>query len=575
MKNGRRLVTAALIAPFIVAGCGGSKQVVQQPAPTVPVLSERQNELRHDRALSAFVDGCGLDAKGEYAEAILEYQEALQYDQIPAIYHALSRDYALLGKPAKAAETGREAVRMEPRNIAYRENLAAVYLTAFQQDLAINEYEQIIAIDSNYWSGWYNLARLVQNTKPLRALEIYEKLLDRNGDEWSLLLMTAELYGSLGRHAEAAAKFRRMLELDPGDRALQRQLAESYSRAGNNDEAVRILEKMLEVDDRDLDVCAVLAEVYLTRSEFSRALPLFNKLTAAGIQNTELKLRVGVAMFGQASRDSAYLPKARQLFEELRNQAPRDWRAYWYLGAVAGTEHKDSLAASYFSMVTKLDERNGDAWWFVGTHLFDKGEYRKLLEEMDRARKVLPNDARVYFLTGLAYTRLDEQLKAVEALEQSYKLNPKDINTLSTLALAYDGLKRFADSDRLYEEALLIDSSSHLILNNYGYSLADRGLQLQRALEMAKRAVAADPENSSYLDTIGWIYFRLGQFDDARRFIERAVAKDSASATVIDHLGDICFKLGQKVEAEKWWKKALELNPKNAELQMKIDRGGL
>jgi tetratricopeptide (TPR) repeat protein len=92
---------------------------------------------------------------------------------------------------------------------------------------------------------------------------------------------------------------------------------------------------------------------------------------------------------------------------------------------------------------------------------------------------------------------------------------------------------------------------------------------------MSLQAIAAEPENASYLDTVGWVYFRLAQYEEARRHIEKAIAAGGASATVYEHMGDIQYKLGQKEKAEKFWKQALEMNSGNQSLRDKIARGSL
>ena len=80
-------------------------------------------------------------------------------------------------------------------------------------------------------------------------------------------------------------------------------------------------------------------------------------------------------------------------------------------------------------------------------------------------------------------------------------------------------MKKFEESDSLYEGALRLDPNNHLILNNYGYSLSERGLQLDRSMEMSKKAVEQQPENQSYLDTFGLIYLKLGNFSESENFI--------------------------------------------------------
>ncbi|MFQ5797617.1 MAG: tetratricopeptide repeat protein, partial [Bacteroidota bacterium] len=164
---------------------------------------------------------------------------------------------------------------------------------------------------------------------------------------------------------------------------------------------------------------------------------------------------------------------------------------------------------------------------------------------------------------------------AARVLENSVELNPQDIQALSTLALTYDNLKRYADSDRIYEQALKLDPNNHLILNNYGYSLADRGIQLERALKMAKEAVRQQPENSSYLDTLGWVYFKLGEYEKARRYITEAIEAGDTSAVIHEHLGDVYWKLNKPDKALEYWQKAYELDSSNQALKEKIERGRL
>ncbi|HEY6952814.1 MAG TPA: tetratricopeptide repeat protein, partial [Bacteroidota bacterium] len=239
---------------------------------------------------------------------------------------------------------------------------------------------------------------------------------------------------------------------------------------------------------------------------------------------------------------------------------------------------RDSVAATYFERVTSLDEKNAEAWSFLGSNYFERGEYQKLLKSMEQAQKLFPSDSRFFLLSGLAYSRLGQPDPAIQMLEQSYRINPKDLNTLGQLALTYDGLRRWKECDSLYEEALRVDSTSAaaaIILNNYGYSLAERGLQLDRALRMATKAVELEPDNASYLDTLGWIYFKFEKYDEAERYIAKAVATGSASAVVNEHLGDVYFRLGSKDKAMKLWQHALEMDKSNQALKQKIERGSL
>jgi predicted Zn-dependent protease len=92
---------------------------------------------------------------------------------------------------------------------------------------------------------------------------------------------------------------------------------------------------------------------------------------------------------------------------------------------------------------------------------------------------------------------------------------------------------------------------------------------------MSLRAIASDPTNPSYLDTVGWVYFKLGNYEEAREYVAKALAAGEASAAVVEHMGDIMFRLGKQAEAEKYWNDALKMNVNNETLKQKIARGKL
>jgi tetratricopeptide (TPR) repeat protein len=96
-------------------------------------------------------------------------------------------------------------------------------------------------------------------------------------------------------------------------------------------------------------------------------------------------------------------------------------------------------------------------------------------------------------------------------------------------------------------------------LNNLGYFLTERGERLPDALDMIKRAVKAEPTNPNYLDSLGWVYFKLGQLDEAERYLNDAARRNTRSSTVHEHLGDLYQKRGKLDEARAAWRKALGL----------------
>ena len=184
-----------------------------------------------------------------------------------------------------------------------------------------------------------------------------------------------------------------------------------------------------------------------------------------------------------------------------------------------------------------------------------------------------PNDLTA--LSSYAYTlsQLKENELAINYLKQALTIKPDDVNLLGTLGLIYDSMKMWAECDSVYERALQIDSQNALVNNNYAYSLSERGERLNLALKMAEIAIAAVPDNTSYLDTIGWVHFKLGNYREAKDYLEKAIEIGGESAVMLEHLGDIMFKLGNIEKAKSLWQKAYNLDNTNVTLKSKIDKG--
>jgi tetratricopeptide (TPR) repeat protein len=128
-----------------------------------------------------------------------------------------------------------------------------------------------------------------------------------------------------------------------------------------------------------------------------------------------------------------------------------------------------------------------------------------------------------------------------------------------------------AKSDSLYEVAIERFPENALLLNNYSYSLSERNLQLDRALEMSKKANILEPDRPAYLDTIGWIYFKLGKLEEAEFYIRKSIDLQADSPVVLQHLGDVYYEMGDLDNAIEYWNRSLEADPENEELFNKLE----
>jgi Tfp pilus assembly protein PilF len=158
----------------------------------------------------------------------------------------------------------------------------------------------------------------------------------------------------------------------------------------------------------------------------------------------------------------------------------------------------------------------------------------------------------------------------VTYLTRALEGDPNNTDAMGTLASTLDELGRHTEADSMYARALRLVPDNATLLNNYSYSLSERGARLGEALDMVKRALEKEPKNGAFLDTIGWIYYKMGDYELALKYILQAIETRDSSAEVMEHLGDVYDKLGQPENAQKYWQKALDLDRTRKSVQEKL-----
>ena len=151
-------------------------------------------------------------------------------------------------------------------------------------------------------------------------------------------------------------------------------------------------------------------------------------------------------------------------------------------------------------------------------------------------------------------------------------LDDKSIASMPGLAMTYDNLEKWKNSDDLYVKLISLNENDAQAYNNYAYSLVERGEEIDYALTLAEKAIEISPNTSAYLDTIGWIHYKLGNYSIAKDFIAKAILIDESSAVILEHYGDILIKLEDVNEALIFYNKALLIEPDNKTLISKIEK---
>ncbi|MGL4729279.1 MAG: tetratricopeptide repeat protein [Bosea sp. (in: a-proteobacteria)] len=197
----------------------------------------------------------------------------------------------------------------------------------------------------------------------------------------------------------------------------------------------------------------------------------------------------------------------------------------------------------------------------------DDTDVLSALGNVHRARKNFPEAAKAY----------EKALEKIGAPDRSHW------NLFYFRGIAYERTKQWSKAEMDFRTALQLIPESlgrekALVLNYLGYSWVDQGLNLDEAFKMLKQAVELRPRDGYIVDSLGWAYYKLGQYDAAARELERAIELKPFDPVINDHLGDAYWKVGRKLEATFQWNHARDLNPEPEDLPKilkKIELGGL
>ncbi|MFA7229291.1 MAG: hypothetical protein WC061_09670 [Melioribacteraceae bacterium] len=592
---------AVILTSLFLVSC--SPGIVNQ---TVP--DGRKNLVDKQKAESLFIEGSIFEIKGEYNEAIVRFLEAVKFDPQPGIFYGLAKNYYRINKLSSALVYSKKAVEDDSSNVEFLTLHATIYSASHLTDSAETIYRKILNLEPANVTAYYNLAQLSESNKPSLALFYYKKIIDLLGPEWNVLIKIADINERLGNIDETITTVEELLAMNPSDLQLQKLLIESYIKTKKYDSAFRLIDEAQVSFPDDPNLIELRGNAFIQQERWKEAGAQYIKLIKIPEISFENKIRIGTAFYLQGEKDSSAFDPAVEIFKAI-NRDTVDWQVNAYLGEIEVRRGNDSAAVEYLKVAAKLAEWNGQVWVRLGGILFDSRRYKESIEFMSAASDKFPNDFAVNLIYGLSLSSDNQHLKAKEALKRALNLNPNDMTALSAygftlnqlkeddealvtlnraltiepknlqvisiIAMIHESRKDYPVSDSLYTEAIKIDSNNVLLLNNFAYSLAERGKSLDEALKMAKKAIASEPGNSSYLDTIGWIYFRLGDFKNAKKHIEEATKIEDKNATLVDHLGDVYFKLGNRVKAVELWKKAFEFDSTKIEIRNKIEKGEL
>jgi tetratricopeptide (TPR) repeat protein len=168
-----------------------------------------------------------------------------------------------------------------------------------------------------------------------------------------------------------------------------------------------------------------------------------------------------------------------------------------------------------------------------------------------------PDKPEAYVALAQIYQDTKRGADAVKMLQDAQQKFPADTTISFELGAVLDKQKRFADAESAFRQVLSKDPEHAPALNYLGYMLAERGERLDESVDFLKKALAIEPDNGSYLDSLGWAYYKADKLDLAVINLERAAEQLQTNSVIQDHYGDVLFKLSRYDDAIAAWNRAI------------------
>jgi tetratricopeptide (TPR) repeat protein len=470
---------------------------------------------------------------GDGDSAIKEYKEGIQKDPKKKstynkrIIEVLMRQ----GKRNEAAEVNNQLLKDDPKDNDARGLSATFMLDRGDVNKALSELQAVVTAAPQNPVAHYNLGRAHAAMGEFeQARQQFQKAIEIRPDYVVARIALAQLQVSRGEFESALKTASSVLAIDPGN--VNARLIESAALMGQKKfgDSRQLLTSMIKTSPNSPDVLFQLGVVSLAETKYSEAFDAFQRSYQLNPANSRGLMGMVETNMAQNKREEALA-----LLKQESDKAPNRLDLLVAYGNTAVRSGKFDLAIGTYQRVLgaleKEPKKQGDIWLRIGETYRLKGDLANAVTALQKARESLPSSTIV----------------------------------LSTLALVLDGAGRRAEARQVYEATLKLQPDNGVALNNLAYLLAENGGNLDEALSKAQRAKQLLPNLFEVSDTLGWIYLKKNQSDDAIRIFTELVAKQPTHATYRFHLAMAYNQKGDKNKALEQLKEALKHDPQTEE----------
>ncbi len=505
-------------------------------------------------------------AEKDYAARAITHLEAVLNARgataDPSLLIMLGRLYLRTSAPEKAIAVMSRFVEQEPDAMDGIALLADAYSRAGRQADAIKLLSQAATREPSFYPP---LAALYEQAGRWKdAANAYQKAMDEGTKTPELARRLAATLLNADRPGDAARArglMQQALKEDPKDTRAMYLLAQAQTASNDYPGAEATARQLIAADPRGAAGPYALAQVYERQHDYRRVVdtlqPVVDRLggqdaAASGMDVTPLLVHLGFAYLDleQPDRAIAVLQQAKQRAADDAVVDVGLVQAQIAAKRYAQAADLAHAAAGKYPQDARFVRLEADA-------LRQGGQLDRAVALLEQSRDAHPDDVTTY--TALAELLLSGERagQAEGVLKQARARFPDDLSVLFELGATYDRQKRYDEAEQAFKQVIARDPLHAQALNYLGYMLADRGVRLQESVDYIRRALAVEPNNPAYLDSLGWAYYKMNRLDLAESNLRRAAADRPNDSAVQDHWGDLLLRRGRAAEAVAAWRRAL------------------
>ena len=553
---------AALLAAFL-SGCALTRPAVSADRAPAPAAARQEERLPgKGEAYYRFLKFSYLLDHDREQEALVELDRAVAADPgSPELLAEFSALQLRQGNQEVALAALQRAAELDPTSVENHMLLAGLYASLNQTDRAIAEYQEVIKLNPDHQKAVLNLASLygVQG-EYTKAYELLEGYMRKHPDNIVATYYLARMALELKKYSEAEQFYLSVLSQRPNFGMALFDLAYLYEATDRVPEAESIYQRILAVDADNAQARSRLGDLYLRQENYRGALEEFQKVLDTKERGLELQLKVALIHLELGEFDQAI-----ELLEGMAAAHPGDGQIRYYLGAAYLEKQDFGRAETEFDKVPEQSSYALRAALQRAVIAEKKGDPQAAIDLTRQAIERHPRDAEGYLYLGGFYEAAKRLPEAAAALREGLAVAPENPRLHFRLGAVLDKMGERQECIRQMETAITLDPKDAVALNYLGYTLADMGIRLEDAEVYIKRALAVRPDDGYITDSLGWVYFKMGRYEQALTWLMKATESLPDDPVITEHLGDAYGALGRWREAEGSYERALQLGPEDRE----------